>query len=399
MRVSFVRSGSRVLVACLAIVASAGVLGGQTPAAVSPLEPGGGWAQHAGLAAAVTAAGSPDLVVKARLVGPGVGWVLTQSALKRTADDGRTWRDVTPAGLAIGNVAGWGALDARHAFLATESVNNVDFSMTIWRTADGGSTWRRSILRHLVHQTGGICGNACGLNGFAVTFHMVTAADGFMDYGYPQGVDEEVHPVYQTSDGGTSWRRVGQRSTSSFLRMAFRTPGTLLMSEGYALTSTTSGWGHWSSTQFQFPSMPFSPSLGNVSFWNARSWIVEIRGASDYEFAVTTDGGRSWAFRRRALPPPLRGEVSNGGQIVAYFDPVTWIATAETCTAAQVCTTWLERTGDRGHSWQRLGRLPAGIDPFSPVVVVDRLHGWAGLDGPELFATENGGRSWRRLTP
>src|SRR5439155_18934658 len=45
----------------------------------------------AGSVGAPSAAGSPDPVVTARLVGPGVGWVLTQHSLKRTTDDGRTW--------------------------------------------------------------------------------------------------------------------------------------------------------------------------------------------------------------------------------------------------------------------------------------------------------------------
>ena len=200
--------------------------------------------------------------------------------------------------------------------------------------------------------------------------------------------------MFQTSDGGASWHRVGTGNTSLYFQLAFRTTSTILMSDGRLLYSSTSGWDHL--TAAPNDDVVSIGVVSAVTFWNARSWIVGLHSyAGGFEFAVTNDAGHSWLYRHRALPKPDPGGSIGAGQIVAFLDPTTWLATAATCTATQACTTWLVRIHDRGHSWERLGRLPTG-DP-SGLTFVDGLHGWAGLDGPSLYATDDGGRTWRRL--
>ncbi len=353
------------------------------------------------------AASSPDPVVLTSLVSPGAGWVLSRHSLKRTTDDGRHWTTVTPAGLSIHpasdpglgatNVYGFGALDSRHAFLATEALNNVDFTMTIWRTADGGATWHRTTLPHLVHETGPICGQTCGA-GFGVTFHPLSPTDAFMDYGYVQGTDSEIHPLYRTSDGGASWRRVGTGTTSLDLQLAFRTTSTIVMADGRSLFSTTTGWDHLAAATLDGPVEV--GLISGVTFWNARSWILGLQSASEFELALTTDSGRSWEFRRRTLPQPGPGLSYVSVLPIAFLDPAGWLAAAKTCTVALACTSSMWKTADRGHTWQRSGQLPAGVEPYDGVQFVDALHGWAGGgDSSKLYTTADGGRTWRQLRP
>lgn len=48
------------------------------------------------------------------LFGDSAGWVLTDAALLRTDDDGRTWRDVTPASVTARAIGGVVFTDRNH---------------------------------------------------------------------------------------------------------------------------------------------------------------------------------------------------------------------------------------------------------------------------------------------
>jgi photosystem II stability/assembly factor-like uncharacterized protein len=222
-----------------------------------------------------------------------------------------------------------------------------------------------------------------------------------MDYGYIQGVDLEAHVVFQTSDGGATWRRVGTGGTLMSFVLAFRTTRTIVLSDGDSLFSTTSGWEHLSAATIDGRSEVGFVTA--VSFLSTQSWIVGIR-SDDVEFLATHNGGQSWQSGRRTLPSPGAGRAYTNVEPVAFLDPETWLAAAESCTTASVCSARLMRTRDRGHTWQHLGRLPNGASS-GRITFVDRFHAWAETDGDggglmrDLYATDDGGWSWHVLTP
>jgi photosystem II stability/assembly factor-like uncharacterized protein len=331
-----------------------------------------------------------------------VGWVVTDHDVRRTSDDGRTWHTVTPAGLAVhappaaqqgpSTVYGLGALDARHAYLATETGNNVDFALTIWRTDDGGATWTGTTLPHLPHETGAICSPRC-FGGFGVTFDVLDAGHAFMSYAVPDGTDLEDSVVFTTSDGGAHWLRLGSWTTMFAFFLAFSTPTTGLVSNGRALYSTTSGWGHWTVRPIATVAGG-TFEAGPVASIGSRQWLVGGGVADGLLYAVSADHGRAWSVRTRR-PSALGADVMAP---VAFLDPSTWLAGRESCSSGDVCSDSIWVTTDAGHSWHEVGALPALMSALDGVVFTDRLHGWAGTsESAALYATEDGGRTWRRL--
>lgn len=115
-----------------------------------------------------------------------------------------------------------------------------------------------------------------------------------------------------------------------------------------------------------------------VAFWELR------RGIATTPIAITTtdDGGRTWTFRHRARRPSAPA-VAPGG------------------SAWALAGRWLLHSSDYGRTW-RADRIDRRFDSID---FVNGGVGWATVDAARpngdgistLFATADGGRSWRRL--
>jgi photosystem II stability/assembly factor-like uncharacterized protein len=268
-----------------------------------------------------------------------VGWYLGP-VLNWTADAGRAWSPVVlPAHVGIPELPVF--LPDGTGYLLTSNgsyVGRPGPGGTLLVTTDRGATWtRRSDLP--TGATGGL--------------QVLTDRDMLLR-GSTTGV-ENGHPaldVLMTShDGGRSWE---------LAPLPDRDVSITVLGEGAAV-------------------------------------MVVTHGDGPTDFQLTTDGGRSWT---------TTGTIPG---FIAAFSPVdrsTWYGELRSSRGVE---TVLSRTSDAGRTWSAVTTqgLPDGA-AIRWLRLADADHGWAMVDvdaGPAgfvpsgLYATADGGLTWRRLTP
>jgi len=162
------------------------------------------------------------------------------------------------------------------------------------------------------------------------------------------------------------------------------------------------------------------PSLTAISFCNAsRGWVVGEAGT----ILATTDGGVTWSAQRSGSSAGINGiTFSNASHGWAVGDSGTILATSDggrTWMAQQSGTTvdlWDVAFGDSKHGWavgsdgrQIEGTILATKDggrtwiaqpsgttqDLHAVAVSDNTHGWVVGEQCQIFATANGGHTWK----
>ena len=143
---------------------------------------------------------SADSLLEMQAVDSQLAWVLVQpcasageytcpSELRRTADGGRTWRT-----LARGNIVAMRFADATRGWIVE---HNSYMAADIEVTSDGGSTW--SIQAHTSS------GDVVGLDAASSLTAWVLIRDG----GYCTASTCSKYEVVRTTDGGTTWKSLG----------------------------------------------------------------------------------------------------------------------------------------------------------------------------------------------
>ncbi|HVF03536.1 MAG TPA: hypothetical protein VNA20_01730 [Frankiaceae bacterium] len=213
---------------------------------------------------------------------------------------------------------------------------------------------------------------------------------------------------YQSTDGGATWRPVGtapaagevtdlvaRSGTEAFLTL--QNPGRLLV--------TRDGGRTWSAATGTGRAYGYA-NLDVVS--DTHAWAMGDEG----QLWRTTDGER---WERLALPPkaplaappkppaaaPSDTDVEFTG--LHFTDRRTGWALGRRCVGGR-CRAVLRRTTDGGATWQ-VANAPAGswraddeaMPPHrvSSVAFADERNGW--LFGQNVFATHDGGRTWREV--
>jgi photosystem II stability/assembly factor-like uncharacterized protein len=216
------------------------------------------------------------------------GWAVSEDCtagrgmVARTVDGGKTWRSAPFGGhsCSVGSSFSVDFVDARHGWIVE---NESDEFADLWRTTDGGSTWRW--LRHRLPGHG------------PVKF-------GTSSVGWLGGSDG----LYRTRDAGRHWRRVPRlgKRFGAFASPQFvgRSAVTVAVDPSTAAAFRTADGGrHWRRTLLV--QLPAEPSIFNPVWLSAprpgANWLV-INGRRPLLY-VSTDGGRSWRRRSRL---PLR---------------------------------------------------------------------------------------------
>lgn len=341
-------------------------LGGMLLSACGRLAPGPG-ASHPGAhlrAVAVASGGAPvpapssnsnasampEHLSRLDMMTVDVGWAVGASGILRTTDGGSQWRDVTPA-----NVAKLAPSDVREGFLSAEAawvVAGGGAGLTVYRTADGGATWRSAAIAVPIVPAW-----------FSIAF--ADAKHGWIMANTGVALQHESVDIFRTTDGGAGWQLVSRTGATG------STPGALPFAGAkYGIAFA-------------------SPELG----WASVETLRPGGGAALYR---TTDGGTSWA------PQPIPAPPVAGGVIVAYpprvFSAAVAIAPVQMVvppahTGDRGKILWaFDHTRDGGRTWTATPATPRGgiSDWISPE------DGWT-LSGPSLMATVNGGSMWSRV--
>ncbi len=329
------------------------------------------------------------------------GWAAGSGTdrILRTMDGGSHWADVTPKTAKAGTWITF-FLDANNAWLASSiqpGSGSTDFSVAIYRTADGGHTWVQA-------------GEAPADRGWPASMDFVDSNHGwlFMQLGVAAG--SEGVAIYSTIDGGTSWMKVSETDTSgnpghlplschkgppTFLNSSTGwMPGSCGAGGGPYFYVTHNGAQTWNAVAISLPAGYSGNCICEISslrFSDARNgvFVLDLYGTDGlpHNFLYAThDAGSSWQAGPQ-LPPNC---------YMAYFMNATigWTLDAKKNAILQ--------TSDGGQHWSTVGTIPStqGVMGFQ---FVTTEIGWALASEPQgepIVKTSDGGQTWTtQLSP
>jgi photosystem II stability/assembly factor-like uncharacterized protein len=316
-------------------------------------------------------------------------------------EDGR-WRNVTPPMLrpdgidAIDDVA---FLDRRHGWVA--AYNCATVSVYIYRTSDGGRSWRA-----LGKPTSHSCGGGPTFLSFVDDQH------GWMEPVSPNG---PVGELLRTNDGGQTWKRVasgppGQVRPPALpclapIRFVSASQGWMARCGDGRVFSSDDGGRHWSRAKIRVPSaadarfdLPvFVGSVGVVAATLGARPPTATGSTRAVVFAVSRDGGQHWSTRsmRTVVSCPLAPYYTALWPASVVGARLWWIVSGRSRPLVQV-------TADAGQQWRTVVAhgLPTRPCSIMSVSAATPDVAWAiarnGTDSSALFLTSDGGRTWHR---
>ena len=283
--------------------------------------------------------GSADLRAISPISGR-VAWASgSDGTVLRTANSGRTWQGVGPAGTSALEFRGLKAFSRERAVIM--SVGNHPGDFRIYATADGGRHWRIT-----------------NRNTNAQAFYDCMA---FFDARHGLVLSDPVNGRFRiliTSDGGRSWR----------IDPARNVPRAHANEYGFAASNsciTTSG--------------------------RHDAWFGS-GGTGGSRVYRSTDGGRTWSVAQT----PLRRGAAAGVFSVAFRSGLQGLAIGGDFTKPASAPRALALTADGGRTWTLVGRGAAPSGYRSGATWVPHTQGTAlavGLTGSDI--STDGGFSWR----
>jgi hypothetical protein len=332
----------------LSSIAAASLAAALLPATVSP-------------AASAAVAQSGQSLEQVWTIGATTAWAWTADLVTgtaqgvvRTVDGGKTWTRATPPGLGSQGgdhyITGLFALDASHAWVTYGGLGN-GAAQTITSTSDGGRRW--TVVGHepLSKVAYSIFYYDCGLD-------FVTASVGWCET-TPPFVGSEGVFIYQTLNGGRTWRLVSQ------------TPGPPPDPKG------SLPWGGDKDTQF---------------VTTTRGWTVfSSGGPATAPLYETLNAGRTWVKRTVAKAPGSfdSGSGFTGQPVIAGSDgAVGYTIDGNPLKSLVYVTT------DGGAAWHPV--TPPG-KPAGWLVDVITPRSWRLVAGDRILATDNAGKTWRTV--
>jgi photosystem II stability/assembly factor-like uncharacterized protein len=341
---------------------------------------------------------------------PDIGWVSPLFGWYGpgfiTSDGGNTWRRVPleyPPTTASSSAA---FIDAGHFWTAGAHADGDTERIVVNRTTDGGLTWRSTQVAAIPHAVSA---------GLLVNLHFVDSAHGILLFGeLLSGTASSGNcRLYSTDDGGVSWLELAAAPCLNLNGPTFATPeiGYMSTAEAGMIAVTRDGGRTWKTA-------PLPDAIPKRQVW---ALMLEADAAGTLHLLVSeqqdgvisdqdlvmfasADGGASWSEQYRVRTPNglFLGNVSRVG-------PGRWISFQESRDpAALPVDSVLVETADSGRTWTKVAI--SGHMAIMRLAFGDEDHGI--LDGSELvcgvsscpgnngfFATSDGGRTWRKLTP
>ena len=326
----------------------------------------------------------------------------------RTTDGGRDWIDVSPKELRSGapylpgqqtvyppNYADF-FLDADHAWLVRSFQSDaacVDH-YSVYRTGDGGRTWRSSVLDP---------GNAS-----SPVLDFVDPPHGWLFFSVPnpvthtpslRGAPTTHRVVYRTVDGGQTWRLIssaGPSCSSIVFVSATRgfAAGRGQFESCQSLMTTSDGGATWAAANLP-------EAVGPAAFFDANHGAAIVYSNDAYSLYVTSDGGHTWQQTASAQS----GSTFASGGFEPYFATVWfedphdfWLfATQPGWAKGGVVNAWVYHSHDGGATWQ-LVQPDTPVGSVQSVSFVDPSHAFVlqtDVNGVlQLLVTSDGGHTW-----
>lgn len=320
------------------------------------------------------------------------GWGVTEEQIVRTDDGGVTWYDVTPASLAdAGYLVYPNFFDANTAWVQFPDMNNYPNSGTLYRTTDGGLSWR-SVTTPF---SGGV-------------LKFVDAENGWMMADLGVGAGSMAVSIFRTSDGGVTWERAytndpniegasdtlplgGIKNFILPLNAETAWVGGVVYAPGetYLFRSDDAG-KTWFNIKLVLPENVAESELSvqAVKFLSATEGLLALRITSNTPQTVvfaTNDGGNTWA----QLPVAFEGygilETSSASEMIFYTADKFYV------------------TNDAGLNITPVEPNILFGDSIIDMSFVNAQRGWVITSSPSnertLYRTEDGSATWTPLIP
>ena len=308
----------------------------------------------------------------------------------RTIDGGAHWRDAGPSGVELDNA--WAVLDADHA-VVTETASEPPSACPqppnagldpVARTADGGRSWTVVGYNHASHYAGA----------WTLTFIDRDHAWQLSPDQPASQFTEQAALVERTVDGGRSWTTLSEAQYQHEAGMPFKCGKRSL-----AFADASNGF------------------IGQFCLGAAPGLLVSHDGGHTWQDVQLLGGGEPSDCDVPRFPTPTDGYLScnlmSGRAVVfathdaGYHWRTLTLPAAQASTLAVInamdlylCSDRLYRTADRGVHWYAVGAVPA-CDGLDVAGLTDGFAlGGQAFDGPRpMLRTQDGGRTWRSLSP
>jgi photosystem II stability/assembly factor-like uncharacterized protein len=283
------------------------------------------------------------------------GWAATVTGgrLLRSTDGGTNWNDVTPLNssgqkiwvldiiTALSSLIAWVIPGGTNASTATE----------IFRTIDGGHTWRSATIPAPAVEW--------------ISF--INPREGWLLAFLGAAAGSEAVEIYRSTDGGETWISVGPLS-----------------------------------------GLPFGGDKSAITFLNSTTgWITGATLQYDTLYLyVTHDSGRTWRKQDMPLPRELtshwRGRLqplpkfftARDGILPIFYEIYAGPNDSLRPTGEMVVAIYA--THDSGTTWTYSS--VKRVNGFSLISFADMNHGWL-MNGSDLYVTSDGGRRWTTIHP
>jgi len=314
------------------------------------------------------------------------GWALGDSYLLRTPDAGFTWYSILPGDTPISgyfstSIKGW----------VISSLAGTDIG-SLYRTTNGGLNWTRYDVP---------------FNGGFIQF--LDDNNGFVLYGEGSGMQKQAVSLFQTSDGGATWKLKynndptipnpgtslpfsGHKNGMTFRDTSTGWVGGDYPSDGYVyLYRTSDGGTTWSQVSLSLPAgyetayiTTTAPTFFGLNDAVLPVWMTLGVGMKDLFLYISHDGGNTWT------PSPAFVRNAEQTDIISISHAISWD-----------WTNVFHATNNSGNSWTTITPNVTFGDNFRGLDFLSETTGWVTLLHPDnstsLYRTTDSGLTWTLL--
>lgn len=269
-------------------------------------------------------------------------WVLTDSALLLSDDDGASWREITPPTLTADRLTAAAFLDAQTGWTAHIDEGQPG-AMVMATTTDGGHTWR--VSEHRLLPADDPTARASRLS-----FFWLDAAHGWLMLRQATSSNFNHGALFRTQDSGASWRRIEAPGGHPVVFVTPSTGWTAGGPNGDTLFRSDDGGASWRVQSLPYPDNAAPGQRQHLPLRfsaDGRQGVAEVTTLTSAtqrrNYYVTEDGGDAWSLVEEPAP------------------------TAADRWRLDTATNALLRTDNSDRSWQPV--LAGAVSPMRPASI------------------------------
>ena len=270
----------------------------------------------------------------------------------------------------------------------------------VWKTGNGGTTWTPVFENESSYSIGAI---ALDPRNPSTIWVGTGECNSQRSVGYGDG-------IYRSDDGGRTWRNMGLKTSEHIGKIAIdprdsnvvfvAAQGPLWSAGGErGLYKTTDGGKTWKAVITVSENTgvtdvvidPANPDTMYAATWQRRRhFFTLVNGGPESAMYKSTDGGNTWAKLRGGLPP---GDIGRIGLSISPANTSVVYATVE----ATGVLSGIFRSNDRGATWERMSPTIAQGMYYGQIIAdpknVDRVY----IPNVVFQVSDDGGRTQHGL--